>query len=64
MECPNDIAGHSILLLIILLFRLEICLRVLASRALTRSIFCLADETAVATLPPDGVVTMEEVAVG
>ena len=51
-------------ILIILFLLLEIALRMQAGRADMWSIFCLADVAAVATLPPQFVITVEEVAVG
>ena len=48
--------------LVVLLFRLEVALRVVARRALVRCIFCLADKSTVATLPPNLLVAVEEVA--
>ena len=50
--------------LIVLFLRLEVALRVMTRRTFVRRIFRLADESAVATLPPNLLVAMEEVAVG
>ena len=52
-----------LLCLVVLLHRLEIGLRMQTCGACLRSIFSLDDETAVAALPPNLSITVEEIAI-